>query len=204
MSIRLAGADTTVEARLGGAMPQCMAENAAMAVACAGCVIGTQRDVLAPAASRALPTVRIPGRMEVLEESPWVVVDGAHTHDSIGALVEMLSTVPVRHVHLLVSLSAARDAGALLAPLQTRVWRLVATRADPLRSLASRELASSLLAAGWDAGRVHVVDDPRRALIACRAALGRRDLLCVTGSMYMAGLARALVGEHRVEPRAAP
>ena len=126
-----------------------------------------------------------PGRLELAGERPWVIIDGAHTRDSIGALVETLSTFAYRRLHLLVSLSASRDAAELLSPLLDRAHRVVVTRADPVRSLDSQQLAASLVANGYDASRLQAIADPYTAV-----RLSRDDLLCVAGSMYMAGIAR--------------
>ena len=204
LSIRLAGVETIYRARLAHGVPRRIAENAALAVACAEHVAAADPAGLAQAVARALPSVGLPGRMEVLAERPFVVVDGAHTPESMRALADMLSRIPARKTHLLVSLSAARDAATLLAPLRERAHRVVVTRADALRSMDAQRLVSSLVGAGWDASRVRAIDDPHQAVIECRAALARHDLLCVTGSMYMAGLARALVLADGDARRAAP
>jgi len=208
LSVRLVDSATTVHAPLAHRLPRCMAGNIALAVAlaetCTERAARAHAGAVEDAVSRALPGVRLPGRMEVLDEAPWIVVDGAHTVESMRALADMLSRFSARHMHLVVSLSAARDVGALLAPLLECAHRVVATCADPVRSLDGRRLVSSLVSAGWQASRVRAVDDPRAAVLECRAALGRHDLMCVTGSMYMAGLARSVIVASQIDRKAAP
>ncbi len=73
---------------------------------------------------------------------------------------------------------------------------MVVTRADPVRSMDSQRLAASLVANGYDAARVQAIADPHRAVMVSRGRLAHDDLLCVAGSMYMAGIARdALLSE---------
>jgi dihydrofolate synthase/folylpolyglutamate synthase len=78
----------------------------------------------------------------------------------------------------------------VLAPLLERAHRVVITSADPGRSLDGNRVAERLVADGYDASRVRVVPDPRTALVQTRETLAPDDLLCVAGSMYMAGVAR--------------
>lgn len=178
----------------------CNARNAALAIACADRVAGQGEGRLARAVTRAVTTAladtRPPGRMEVVGEHPWVVIDGAHTPASTRALAEMLESLPADRMHLIVSLSVARDAAAVLAPLMERAHRVVITNADASRSLDSKRVAAALIAAGCPASRVRTISDPREAVLETREALAPRDLLCVAGSMYMAGVAReTLLGD---------
>jgi dihydrofolate synthase/folylpolyglutamate synthase len=134
--------------------------------------------------------------MEVVGQHPWIVIDGAHTPASTRALAEMLKRLPAQKMHLVVSLSASRDAAAVLAPLLPRAHRVVVTNADGARSLDSRRVAADLINYGYPASRVATIPDPRKAVLETREALAPDDLLCVAGSMYMAGVAReTLMGD---------
>ena len=107
----------------------------------------------------------------------------------------MLKELPARRLHLIVSLSGAKNAAAVLAPLLTHAHSVVVTSADPTRSLDNEELAADLAAGGYPASQLRSVQNPRQAVLDARASLSGDDLLCITGSMYMAGVAReALVG----------
>lgn len=175
---------------------ECHARNAALALACTRRVAGDDEGRLREAISHGLATTRLPGRMEVLGKNPWVVIDAAHTPASTRALAEMLKGLPARRIHLIVSLSVTRDAATVLAPLLERAHKVVVTCADATRSLDSQRVAADLVAAGYPAARVRAIPDPRQALRETHAALPPHDLLCVTGSMYMAGVARAtLLGD---------
>ena len=128
--------------------------------------------------------------MEIVAEHPWVVIDGAHTPASAAALAEMLKGVPANRLHLLVSVSAARDASSMLAPLLDRAHQIVITNADTTRSMDGDAIAANLVAHGYNPARISAIADPREAVLQARRALADDDLLCVAGSMYMAGVAR--------------
>jgi folylpolyglutamate synthase/dihydropteroate synthase len=113
----------------------------------------------------------------------------------------MLKSLPAQRMHLIVSLSAARDATAVLAPLLERAHRVVVTNADATRSLDSRRVAADLIAGGYPASRVTTTPDPRKAVLETRQALAPRDLLCIAGSMYLAGVARETLLGDLAAPR---
>jgi dihydrofolate synthase/folylpolyglutamate synthase len=170
--------------------------NAALAIACAHHLAGHDQLRLQQALTRALADASLPGRMELLGEHPWVLVDGAHTPASAHALAEMLDRIAPRRVHLVVSVSAARDAGTLLSPLLARAYQVIVTRADATRSLPSDRLARAIIDSGYPAFRLQTVADPRQAVLEARHVLAPDDLLCITGSMYMAGVAREALLAH--------
>ena len=180
------------------------ARNAALAIACAHRVVGDRDPSLEKAVTRSLAKTRPPGRMEVVADHPWVVIDGAHTPDSSLALADMLNDFPAHRMYLIVSLTAARDAATVLAPLLARAHSIVCTSADPTRSLDHDSLAANLVANGYDPCRVRVNADPRKAVLETYALLAADDLLCVAGSMYMAGVARKTLLSDRAVSRQSP
>ncbi len=165
-----------------------MAANAALAADCVRASGMLAGERLAGAVRDGLARACLPGRLELLGERPWVVVDCAHTEASVRALEAWLARFPARRRHLLVSLTRGKDPARVLAPLLAGAARVVATCAEPERSLPAAELAAALAGRGVSP---EVVPDPRAALTGARSALGARDLLCCTGSVYLAGLARA-------------
>jgi len=182
-------------AELAAPASPCNGRNAALAMACALHICPHDDALLRRAVSRAVPATRPPGRMEIVAEQPWIVIDGAHTPASARALAEMLKGLPAHKMHLIVSLSGAKNAAAVLAPLLNHARSVVVTSADPTRSLDSEGVAADLVAGGYPASRLRSIQDPRQAVLDARARLSGDDLLCITGSMYMAGVAReALVG----------
>jgi len=165
------------------------AANAALAAACVQASGLLSRTKLADSLGTALPRTRLPGRMELIAEHPWLVADGAHTERSILALRDWLSAFPPRRRHFVLSLTHGKDPGAVLQPLLDIATSIIATRADAERSLPAATLAARIVAAAPDLP-VHVIDDPSAALHAARDRLAPEELLCATGSMYLAGRAR--------------
>ncbi|MFB3117970.1 MAG: hypothetical protein ACE1ZP_04330, partial [Myxococcota bacterium] len=60
---------------------------------------------------------------------------------------------------------------------------------EPVRSLSPSEIATAIRAAAPSVS-IQVVPNPQLALRAAREELSAEDLLCVSGSIYLAGIAR--------------
>lgn len=166
-----------------------LADNAALAAACVSASGLLPSTTLCDAIRTGLARAALPGRNEVLCRSPWVIADGAHTEASATALMRTLDGIPARERRMVVSLSAGKDPGMLLPIFARGATQFVATRADPNRSLAPA-LIADWLRERFPRLPVHVVDAPDQAIRETRAGLHADALMCVTGSVYVAGAAR--------------
>jgi dihydrofolate synthase/folylpolyglutamate synthase len=168
--------------------------NAALALACARRAQVASDASLADAAVRGFATAQLPGRIEVLGRSPWLLVDAAHTAVSARALAAVLASLPRRRSHLVLSISAGKDAPSILEVLLPEADQVTVTRADPARSLAPAEVAAAVRAAAPGLA-LCVVPNPHLAVRTAREGLAKGDLLCATGSVYLAGIARQVLRE---------
>lgn len=171
------------------------AGNAALAIACVRALEAHEDAALVTAVRNGLSTCRLPARIEVLERDSRVVVDAAHTADSARALADALASIAPDGVELLLSVSSDKNLDALLdalLPASRRVWL---TRAEPIRSLAPSLLAKAIRKRVADLP-IELVEDPEEAARQARAALAPGLLLCATGSIYLAGIARRVLSDE--------
>ena len=168
-----------------------MVENAALALALAN-EVGALHRLDDAAAGAALEAMILPGRTEVLREAPLVIADGAHTRASIEALVEVLASRPPAKFVVVVSVTRGKDAAGVLQPLVRRAEAVIATAAEPSRSLPAEALAQVLR---QSAPRVPIesITSPADAIDAAIRLAGSDGTVCATGSMYVAGAARRIL-----------
>jgi dihydrofolate synthase/folylpolyglutamate synthase len=169
-------------------------DNAALAAACVLRSGLLDAAALASCAPAALAGASLPGRIEVVGHAPLRIADGAHTPASVRALAAALEPIPRRRTHFVVSVSSGKDAEALCRLLASLADRMTLTRADPQKSLDPASLAPVLRAAA-PALEVRVVPNPHLALRAAREAAEVDDLVCATGSVYLAGIARVVLAD---------
>ncbi len=172
------------------------ADNAALALACAR----RAKTMSDAAIGEGFRTTRLPGRVELLCRSPWLIVDSAHTAASAAALADVVRDIPRSRAHLVVSISVGKAYDAILRSLVPGVDSVTVTRAEPIRSLALTEMAAAIRAIDPHLA-VSMVPNPHLAIRAARESLGSNDLLCVAGSIYLAGIARTILTEAPGEGR---
>ncbi|MGD0981816.1 MAG: cyanophycin synthetase [Solirubrobacteraceae bacterium] len=173
------GADAGVRLRARGAYQR---RNFAVACAAARALLGRELDGAAVADAAA--TVRVPGRFEVREGAPTMILDTAHNPGAIEALAESLpEVVGARKLVAMVSILDDKDAGAMLALLAAHSDALVCTACTSRRALPPATLSS--LAEQVGATSSIVEPDPRKALASARRLAGSDGVVLVTGSTYL-------------------
>lgn len=167
--------------------------NAALATAAADCLNSTAG---LPIPETAIPTgltrVQWPLRIEVAGERPTLILDAAHNEESIAALVQTLRALPARRRRVVCAISRDKDAAAILRLLADGFDELILTRflGNP-RAFPPAELLHCCEPSC--VSRVSTADSPAEALQLARARSGPEDLICVTGSFFLAGEVREML-----------
>jgi dihydrofolate synthase/folylpolyglutamate synthase len=91
-----------------------------------------------------------------------------------------------------LSISAGKDTDSILAALLPGADSVTVTCSEPRRSLAAETLAAAVREANPEL-ELTIEPDPERAVRIARAELAADDLLCATGSVYLAGIARGVL-----------
>jgi dihydrofolate synthase/folylpolyglutamate synthase len=171
------------------------AANAAVAVACieelrkAGC------QILDSAVARGLAGVSWPARMEVVARRPYVVLDCAHNVASAQALASALeaSFPPARKILIFASSNDKDVAGMfnILGPMFSHVF-LTRYGKNP-RSVLPEELARILTQVAGTPSTVcpTAIEAWHRA----RELATPADLICIAGSVFLAGELRPVLVE---------
>jgi dihydrofolate synthase / folylpolyglutamate synthase len=163
------------------------AGNAALAVAALQ-LFAEQHGSPNEAAIRAgLREARIPGRMELMQRRPDVLLDGAHNPEKAAALAASLAEIYLeRRLIIVLGALSSKDATGILQPLARQARLAIVTAphvlgkpaADPARMAAeSAALGISTLAGG----------EPLAALDLALNHAQPDDIVLVTGSLYLVG-----------------
>ncbi len=168
--------------------------NAAVALATLK-VLGDEagRPLPARALEEGLASVALPGRLEIVRRRPWIILDCAHNVASVEALLRFLEPLPPRsHCRLLFAVSRDKQVAEMLRLLALRFAEAHFTRyTSSARGADPQALADLWREAGG--GPAHVHPSAVAALQAASSGLAQDDLLCVTGSVFLAGELRPLL-----------
>lgn len=139
--------------------------------------------------AEAVASFRMPGRVEILQRAPAVVLDVAHTVESVTALLAALDMhFPGRRLHAVFGCSADKNVDGMLKVLRGRCASLTVTQARLPRALPAPAVSEAARLMGVLAsGDVRVVPDAWQAVQKALSEARPEDVVCVTGSFYVAG-----------------
>ena len=130
--------------------------------------------------------VRWPARIEVIGHDPTIIVDGAHNTDSMQKLLQALRDSFTMH-RLIIVLSLFRDKDlAGIARALAEVDIVVLTRMASPRA-ASLEALQAAFAEHAPNVKIETASNSHRAMDLALDLAEDSDLICATGSLYMAG-----------------
>lgn len=169
------------------------ADNAAVVLATLDVLAEQGIEVSREAVARGFATLRWPARVEVLGEAPWLVIDGAHNVASAEALAETLrSHFPPICRTLVFGTTRDKDLRGQLRALLPGTAQVIATRyVENPRSVPPEEVAAMIRELNGPA--TYLAADPAEALTMARRHTPQDGLICVTGSLFLAAEARAVV-----------
>jgi dihydrofolate synthase/folylpolyglutamate synthase len=191
-----------------GMLGRHQAANAAAAIAASRRLIEQGWRIPEEALRSGLATARCPARIEIISRQPTVILDVAHNVASIAALIDVLRDRFPRCRRLLVFASSKdKDTAGMLRLLLPEFDEIVLTRyihnprsAEPesLLELATAQLSTDQPARRSPA-RLQTADSPEAAWKIARPLAAAGDLICVTGSFFLAAELRPLLQGSKLE-----
>ena len=171
-------------------------ENAAVAVLSAE-ILGESGLSISPEHIRkGLASAVVPGRMELAGQQPKILLDSAHNP---AASVRAAATVAwlkreraFGKVHLLFGILGDKDLRNVLGPMFEVADTLTFTQPTTERALSVEKAQKKVAALAKKKG-LSFISRPENALRTALKLAGKKDLVWVTGSMYLVGEVRALL-----------
>ena len=190
-SFRLARAGYQIWLPLLGSV---QVENAATVIVAAETLRDRGVTIAYKAIERGLAAVRWPGRLQIIQQRPLIILDGAHNGASAARLDEAL-TQDFSHQKriLVIGVSADKDLDAITDALAPATDHVIATSASGPRATSPDLVAANFASRGVAATAAANVSD---ALAAANALASPEDLICVTGSFFVLGEALQALGEE--------
>lgn len=180
LRIPLAGAHQVANASLAVAAAQAFGE-------------ATGRVVVAEAIRDGLAAVRISGRLEGVQTSPLVLLDSAHNPGGARQLAAALREHWLRRgtrIHLVVGVLADKDQPAIVRALAPVASRVTITQPPLSERAGDPERMVRAFSRALREHNITYVERYDEALEAALASARERDIIVVTGSMFLVGALR--------------
>ena len=163
------------------------AENAALAVAAIDALRSRGWDISDGALRDGLARTHWPGRLEVIDRHPIVLVDGAHNPAGLERSLAAVRTLAKgRPLVIVFGVMKDKDLPAMLAQLRATEVPVIFSAIDWHRAAAPAQLAEAF----GDAAET--ADSAAAAISRARERVGADGLVLVCGSLYLVGEAIAL------------
>lgn len=171
--------------------PSYQAPNIATAVAAVEVALG--RALSVERARQTLSALGIPGRFELVQEAPPIIIDGSHNPQAAEVLAGAIrEAFPERKPRLLLGILADKDAEGIVRALAPVANGIFVTQSDSPRALPAEKLGELVArVSGVPAsGTYETVAEALRAISAMEP-----QAVVVTGSITTAGEARGILRE---------
>ncbi|MSQ27180.1 MAG: bifunctional folylpolyglutamate synthase/dihydrofolate synthase [Dehalococcoidia bacterium] len=132
----------------------------------------------------------VPGRLEIVQQRPTVVLDGAHNKEKVRTLAGALRGLfGIRPLTVVLGVGAAKDVAGIVEMLAKQAVHVVCTQAGVRGKPAvnATELAAFVSVLGVTA---EAVADPDMAVERAIRLAGSNGVVCITGSFYLVGRVR--------------
>lgn len=161
--------------------------NAALAAA-----VGEYLQIDGQVIEAGIASTQMPARVEIMQEHPRVIIDGAHSFPKVFALVNALQMFrPWKRLHLVFSAKEGRELKDILSPLVDVADTVIFTsfQLPGFGSHTVEEMAEAFRDLGFTR-EVQTEADVQKAVRLALAKAADDDLVVITGSLYMSGFAR--------------
>ena len=168
-------------------------ENAAIALKIVEIVSGFGFRVSGLDIQKGLKEAFISGRLEIINRSPLIILDGAHNPDKMKALVASIKTIyPERKITALIAIKEDKNAREILKVLSPICDEMIFTgyevKADqgiiksynPVRLLTLLESVNLKI-------KLSINENPQEVIKHYSNTVAKENLLLITGSLYLVG-----------------
>lgn len=141
-----------------------------------------------------LRTVNWPGRLEIVQRDPWIILDVAHNAESATRLVQALTTLfPGQKWTLVFGAFTDKDVDGMFRAFLPITENLILMKALNPRAFDTEELADKAQEMGF-VGHIEAIPSAEQALARARELAGRQGRIAVAGSLSIVGEMRDILG----------
>ncbi|MHC4387144.1 MAG: bifunctional folylpolyglutamate synthase/dihydrofolate synthase [Planctomycetota bacterium] len=141
-------------------------------------------------ATEGLHSVSLSGRMEMISDDPRIMIDAAHNAASVEMLMQAIGqNVPYDSMVVIFGCNSDKDVTGMLEKLQYGADKVIFTRSNSAKAMPPPDLAD--MYTEICSKMCQTALSLSEALRLARSAVGKGDLICITGSFYLIGEAKA-------------
>ncbi len=166
------------------------ADNAATAITAVEALKTRRINITEKAIRVGLKKIKWTGRLEIIQNNPTLVLDGAHNPSGVKVVRDALKEIFSYHRLILVlAIFADKDYKKMIQILAPNADLIITTKAKNLRA-ASPQIIAKEAAKYIDENKIIVTENITQAINCALSKSKQDDLICITGSLYTVGEAK--------------
>jgi len=164
-------------------------ENCAVAVQAAMILANSEKTIVKQGIARGLSRTEWPGRFEIVEGPPVMIIDGAHNPDGAKKLRSNLDSLfGQRSIVFLLGILKDKDITGIINSLIKPSDKVVVVAPISSRAGEPVEIAREI-----QASSVETAKSIEAGIDRAREIAGTQGLVCIAGSLYLIGAARQII-----------
>ncbi|MFP4668852.1 MAG: bifunctional folylpolyglutamate synthase/dihydrofolate synthase, partial [Desulfobacterales bacterium] len=164
-------------------------DNAALVLASCEILIRQGVSINLESVKKGMENVNWPGRLEVLDTCPEVIIDGAHNLIAARRLAAFLEDYTEKQkITLVIGILDDKPYRAMLKSLVPLCHKIIITRPKIERSLPAARLAKAVRQM---TDQAEIIEDVAEAVSRAMETTSENDIVCIAGSLYVVGEAKA-------------
>lgn len=138
-------------------------------------------------AVESLNKLNLGGRFEIVQREPLIVLDGAHNPAAVEKLVEEVARQKADKKIAIIAVLSDKDVNDILRLLSNVFDEAIITENESERCMKARELFA---VAKKYFKKLQLSSSLEESIITAKTNASKKDLICVTGSLYTVGAAK--------------
>lgn len=143
-----------------------------------------------------------PGRIQIVSQRPYMILDGAHNPSAAQSMAETIRThFNYENLILVLGILKDKDIAGICREILPLAQHVILSAPDSDRAATAQELYQIIQTNGL-AGKQDIIIISRlsEAIIKAKASAGEKDLILVTGSLYTIGEVMSNLGIKPFQP----
>ncbi len=145
------------------------------------------------AVRKGIETVSWPCRLSILSKNPLILIDGAHNEEGIDSLeAALLKYFCGKRIIFVIGMLKDKNYRYAVEKLMPMAAAAIATEPVSERTLSAAEMAAAI---SPFCSETYAVPDISQAIVKAKTLYQKNSLICICGSLYLAGSAYAYLSE---------
>jgi dihydrofolate synthase/folylpolyglutamate synthase len=165
-------------------------ENVAIALKIIEVLKASEVKIPMTSIKKGLETVEWPGRLEIFQKNPLFIFDCAHNPAGVKAMKCFIEGLDYERMVLILGISKNKDYKGMLRKLIPLAGKIILTKANNPRAIEPEIMAKEIISNDKNKDFI-VIKDVKKAVGHAKSLAREKDLILVTGSIYLVGDVKA-------------